>query len=136
MVPSPGRTFSQQMAPVQAAVGKLLREGASLTETHTANTCRNLLKWESSLWTFVRTPAVEPTNNRAERAVRAAVLYRNVSFGTQCSAGSRFVERVMTAVATCKQHRCNVLDYLTAAVTAAYHGQTAPSLLSVASTPP
>jgi len=61
----------------------------------TAKTCANLLKLSPSLWTFVSVPGVEPTNNAAERAVRAGVLWRKGSFGTQTASGSRFVERIL-----------------------------------------
>ena len=59
--------------------------------------------------------AVEPTNNTAERGVRPGVLWRKGSFGTHSAAGSRFVERIMTAAATCKQRDRNVTDSITAA---------------------
>ena len=56
----------------------------------------NLLEREAALWTFVWVDAVEPTNNRAERAVRPGVIKRKLSFGTQSSDGSRFIERMLT----------------------------------------
>ncbi|MGH8059547.1 MAG: IS66 family transposase, partial [Candidatus Entotheonellia bacterium] len=43
--------------------------------------------------------------------------------------GSRFVEAIMTVVATLKQQHRNVLDYLTAACEATLRGEAAPSLL-------
>lgn len=46
----------------------------------------NILKLEAALWTFVWEADVEPTNNRAERALRRAVLWRRRSFGTQSEA--------------------------------------------------
>jgi len=45
------------------------------------------------------------------------------------SGGLRFVEALMTVVATLKQQHRNVLDYLTAACEAALCGEQAPSLL-------
>jgi transposase len=57
------------------------------------------------------------------------VLWRKDSFGTQSEAGSRFVESMMTVVATLKQQQRNVFAYLTAACEAALRGETAPSLL-------
>ena len=87
-----------------------------------------LLQWEA-LWTFLRVEDVEPTNNAAEQVLRPAVLWRKGSFGTQSEAGSRFVESMMTVVATLKHQKRNVLDYLTAAHEAALHGEAAPSLL-------
>jgi len=77
----------------------------------------------------VQIEGVEPTNNTAERAIRPSVQWRKGSFGTQSEEGSRFVESMMTVVATLKQQNRNVLEYLTAAHEAALRGETAPSLL-------
>ena len=121
--------FQQKMQEVQARVGKLLREGATCDHAKKAGTCRKILEVEESLWTFVRVEGVEPTNNAAERAVRPGVLWRKGSFGTQTAAGSRFVERMMTVVATRKQQRRNVLEYLTAVCAEARRGEKVPSLL-------
>ena len=60
---------------------------------------------EEGLWTFVRVEGVEPTNNAAERALRHAVIWRRISGGTDSAEGSRFVERMLTVVATCRQQR-------------------------------
>ena len=77
----------------------------------------------------MRHPEVEPTNNAAERAIRPGVLWRKGSFGTQSADGSRFVEAMMTMVATLKQQHRHVLNYLTTACEAALQGQPIPSLL-------
>ena len=121
--------FQDQMQPVRTQVGKLLRQGINCSQSATAGTCRDILKRETALWTFVDVEGVEPTNNRAEQKIRSGVLWRNSSFGTQSQAGSRFVERIMTVVSTLKQQKRNLLDYLTEACQAANYGQTAPSLL-------
>jgi transposase len=122
-------TFQEKMQPVQQKVGELLRQGTACDHQRTAGTCRDILKREEALWTFVHVEGVEPTNNLGERQVRPGVLWRNSSFGTQSKAGSRFAERIMTVVATCKQQHRNVLDYVTEACDAANRGQQAPSLL-------
>lgn len=121
--------FAARMHPLQMQVGEWLRAGASCDHKKTAATCAKVLQLEVALWTFVRIEGVEPTNNAAERSVRPGVLWRKGSFGTQSEPGSRFVERIMTVVATCKQQRRNVLEYLTEAAEAALRGQNAPSLL-------
>jgi transposase len=121
--------FQTQMQPIQTRVGELLRQGAALTCIKTRHTCENVLKLEVALWTFVRVEGVEPTNNSAERRLRRAVLWRRRSFGTQSQAGSRFVERVLTAVTTLRQQHRDVLDYLTEACAAAIRGDPPPSLL-------
>src|SRR3989338_3558172 len=91
--------------------------------------CKRILKLAPALWTFARVEGVEPTNNAAERAVRPAVLYRKGCFGTQSAAGSRFVGRILTVVATLRQQGQNVMDYLTLACVRAQAGKKAPSLL-------
>lgn len=125
--------FQTAMQPIQTSVSDRLREGAALACDKTRHTCQNLLKLEVALWTFVRIEGVEPTNNSAERGLRRAVLWRRRSFGTQSEEGSRFVERVLTAITTLRQQDRDVLDYLTEACAAAIRGDQAPSLLPEAS---
>ena len=122
-------TFQKKMQTVQLKVGELLRQGTACNHSKTAGTCRDILKREQALWTFVRVEGVEPTNNLGERQVRPGVLWRKNSFGTQSEAGSRFTERIMTVVATLKQQHRNILDYLTEACDAANWGRRVPSLL-------
>ena len=106
-----------------------LERGAQCSCKKTAGTCRKLLKQESSLWTFVWVEGIEPTNNDAERVLRHAVLWRKSSGGTDSEAGSRFVERMLSVVATSRQQNRNVLELLTACCAARLNGSTAPSLL-------
>jgi transposase len=127
--------FQVAMLPLMARVRTLLQEGVARADPKTQRTCRNLLKREAALWTFVWEADVEPTNNRAERALRRAVLWRRRSFGTQSEAGSQFVERILTAVTTLRQQRRDVLDFLTTACMAAIRKDPAPSLLPLTSPP-
>lgn len=128
-------TFQKKMRSVQRRVGELLRRGTGCAHDGTAGTCRDILKREEALWTFVRVEGIEPTNNLGERQVRHGVIWRKMCFGTQSEVGSRFAERIMTVVATLKQQQRNVLDYLTEACDAANWGRPAPSLLPAAPTP-
>ena len=95
----------------------------------TAGVCRELLAVEPALWTFARGEGVEPTNNAAERALRHALLWRKTSHGTDSQAGSRFVENILSIVATCRQQGRNVLDYLTGCCRAVLEGTPPTSLL-------
>jgi transposase len=122
-------TFRSSMTPLRREVERLLEAGRHCGMPKTAGTCRDILKRREALWTFVQVAGVEPTNNAAERSIRPGVLWRKGSFGTQSAEGSRFVESMLTVVATLKQQQRNVLEYLTAACEAALRGDTAPSLL-------
>ena len=117
------------MQPVQDAFDVLLDEGMRCVDTSAATLCRSLDRLWPALWTFVDADGVEPTNNAAERAIRPAVLWRKGSYGTQSDRGARFVERMLTVTATCRQQGHSVLDYLTTVCTAAQLGQPVPSLL-------
>jgi len=121
--------FRYHMIAIRQDVGDCLRAGAACAHPDTAGTCGHILERQDALWTFMRVEGVEPTNNGAERIVRQAVLWRKKSFGTRSRAGSEFVERVLTVVATCRLQKRNVLEYLTSACTAAIREQPAPSLL-------
>jgi hypothetical protein len=127
--------FQVAMLPLMARVSTLLQEGVAGADAKAQGTCRNLLKREAALWTFVWEPGVEPTNNSAERPLRRAVLWRRRSFGTQSEAGSQFVERILTAVTTLRQQHRDVLEYLTAACAAAICKSPAPSLLPLTAPP-
>jgi transposase len=122
-------TFRAKVAMLRLSFRDDLRRGVRCGDARTAGTCRELLSGESHLWTFVRVEAVEPTNNDAERALRHGVIYRKTSGGTDSEAGSRFVERMLSVVATCRQQGVNVLDYLTRCYQARLDGRATPSLL-------
>jgi transposase len=109
---------------LRAEVKGLLESGSGCACAKTAGVCREILAVEESLWTFAGRAGIEPTNNAAERAVRHAVCWRKTSYGTDSERGSRFVERMLTVVASCRQQGRSVLDFLVQAVT----GQN-PSLL-------
>nr|WP_323390069.1 transposase [Myxococcus qinghaiensis] len=74
-------------------------------------------------------PGLEPTNNFGERCLRHAVMYRKTSFGTQGPEGSRFVERILTAVTTLKLQQRGALTFLTETLHAHRRGLPTPSLL-------
>lgn len=125
----PRATFIRRMRRVEKNVGRLLREAVVCAESKTAGMAKEMLKLEPALWTFVRVEGLEPTNNISEQQVRCAVQWRKTSFGTQSPEGSRFVERILSATATLRQQKRNVLEYLTAACSAYRRGHSIPSLL-------
>ncbi|MGO9597159.1 MAG: IS66 family transposase, partial [Isosphaeraceae bacterium] len=126
--------FQSRMARLRREVRQVLEEGSRCSCAKTAATCFEILKVEEGLWAFTRVQGLDPTNNAAERALRHAVIRRRISGGTDSVQGSRFVERMLTVVATCRQQGGNVLDYLTSWIEASRRGQAVPSLLPVTTT--
>jgi len=122
------RTFRRRMQPIRQRVDALLLRGYFNARTH--GFCKELCDHRERLWTFVEVEGVQPTNNAAEQALRHAVIWRKLSFGTKSAKGSRFVERLLTVIETCRRQGRNVYDWLTQAIRARLAGQSTPSLLS------
>jgi len=117
------------LTPVREEVNGLLLRGLFSGNPRLTGMCRELSEHREWLWTFLEVEGVEPTNNAAERSLRQAVIWRKLSFGTQSAGGSRFVETMLSVIETCRQQKRSVLDHVTSAVTAHFHGQAGPSLL-------
>ena len=113
-----------------------MRDGTLKRSTFRQSLGIELLAVEPALWTCVRVEGIEPTNNAAERALRHAVLWRKGSHGTDSETGSRFVENILTVVATCRQQGRNVLECLTGCCRAALEGTPRVSLSNRSATPP
>jgi transposase len=123
------RTFQVYMRPIRQEVDALLLRGKCSGNRRLIGMCDELWRHREWLWTFVDVQGIEPTNNTAERALRPAVIYRKLSFGTQSEAGSRFIERMLTACETCRLQERSIFNYLVAAVEAHFAGTSAPSLV-------
>jgi transposase len=122
--------FRELMAPVRKHVEALLERAVAAKLPDVSGSCADILAHRAALWTFVDRDDVEPTNNHAERELRAFVLWRKRSFGTQSARGNLFAERLMTVAHTCRKQNKNVLEFLTACCTAAGNGTPAPSLFA------
>jgi transposase len=123
------RGLQEAMQPVQERVQRLLLEGRASQHWKAGPLGTELLKQWASLWTFVRVEEVEPTNNKAERAVRPGVLWRKISFGNQGEGGRAFVERMLTVVGSLRLQGRGVLDYLEGAIRAWQEQREGPSLM-------
>jgi transposase len=125
-------TFLAWMAPVRAQVEAVLERAVASGIDRLAGSCANILAHRAALWTFADTDGVEPTNNHAERELRAFVLWRKRCFGTQSERGNLFAERLMTVVHTARKQRKDVLPFLAACCQAQLDGTRAPSLFAAA----
>lgn len=121
--------FRRDTMALRTCVENLLQQGVDLRLRGVSGSCADILAHREALWTFIDKPGIEPTNNHGERELRAFVLWRKRSFGSQSDRGSRFAERIMTTVHTLRKQQRHVLSFLTDAVDAALRQRPAPSLL-------
>jgi transposase len=118
----------RRVAPVRLRFEEALRRAERAKIKRLSGSCADILAHAEALWTFVDRPGVEPTNNHAERELRAFVLWRKRSFGAQSERGHRFAERLMTIAHTARKQGVAILAFLTACFEAQLDGTSAPSL--------
>jgi transposase len=124
------RGLKRLTAPLRKRIENLLLRGVFSGNRLFVGMCNELYDHREWLWTFLDHDGVEPTNNAAERALRHAVIWRKLSFGTQSAAGSRFVETMLTVIETCRQQARSVFDYVAHALAAHFAGDPLPTLPS------
>jgi transposase len=84
---------------------------------------RRLLREMDALWVFLAQQGVEPTNNRAERALRFGVIWRKRSQGTASVKGHRWVARILSLKETCRLQARSTYTVLVEAVSSLFAGR-------------
>ena len=120
--------FIAWMVPVRQQMETVLARAVAADIASLSGSCADILEHRAAMWTFVDTDGVEPTNNHAEREIRAFVLWRKRSFGTQSARGNVFAENLMTVAHCARKQQRNVLAFLTKCCEAQRDKTSAPSL--------
>jgi transposase len=107
--------------------------GEAITRVPSTRESQNLAnrfrKHGESYLRFITTPGIDPTNNVAEQAIRFVVIDRKVTQGTRSEWGRRWLERIWTVIATCRQQQRSPFEFLSSVVTAWLSGLSPPTLL-------
>jgi transposase len=82
-------------------------------------------------FSFIDNPLVEPTNNEAERCLRAIVIDRKICYGTQSRDGVSFCETIWSILGTLKKKGIEPMPFITEAIQAHESGQPLPSLVNI-----
>jgi transposase len=90
-----------------------------LTQEQDCHIQNRLAKQRDYLFTCLTDPAVEATNNRAERALRPAVIARKVSCGNKTERGKTTWERLASLTTTFLQRGKDILAFFTGRATIA-----------------
>jgi transposase len=124
-----------KVLPIEKRLFALGERSLTARNAEVRNLAHAFFVHNQHFFTFVHEAGVAPTNNAAERALRTAVQWRKIMFGTRSANGERAVERLLTITKTCQQQQINVLTYLTAAILAHRRQQRVASLLQKTHTP-
>jgi transposase len=118
-----------KVLPIEKRLFALAERHVNAADRDVANLARALFVHHQHFFTFVAYEGVEPTNNAAERALRTAVQWRKIMFGTRSAEGEIVVARLLTITRTCQMQQLGALVYLAAAVRCHRRRQTVASLL-------
>jgi transposase len=89
---------------------------ADYENTDARRLAKRLNRERDGLLTFVEKEGIEPTNNRAERDLRPAVIMRKISQGNKTDDGARAQARMMSIFRTLKMRGYDPLETITDAL--------------------
>jgi transposase len=104
--------FAARRRELEERLDALIADGRHFTDPDNARLAKRLRKQRKHLLTFLDVEGVEPTNNRAERALRPAVVVRKVGGCNRTARGARTHAVLASLLATAKQHGRNPVEYL------------------------
>jgi transposase len=121
----------RRVAPLERELRALCEEGRrkSVKTRYHRGLARNLTKVWPALWSFLEHEGVEPTNNRAARGLRHAVIYRKLSEGSRCERGALVTERLLSAAISCRLQGRSLFAYLVEVAQDSIRGQPTPALV-------
>ena len=96
---------------------------------------KRLAKHSDSLFTFLSHMQVSTDNNRAERAIRPAVITRKISGGNRSPKGSEALSIITSVVQTCKQQNKDFVE-VGLEIIRRYHQGLDAGVLAVETTAP
>lgn len=98
------------MTQTENQLDRLLEE--ELTNESARKLRNRFSKHRDKLLTFLHYPAVPPTNNESEQALRGSVVHRKVTNGFRSEWGAKTYATLQTIIATAKQKGEHVFQAL------------------------
>lgn len=98
----PAHRYAARVRRLEARLDRRL--AGRYTDPDNRRFANRLRKQRPHLFTFLSHNEVEPTNNRAERQIRPAVVVRKISAGNRTPAGAHTHEVLTSLLATFHQH--------------------------------
>ncbi len=123
----PQPVFDRRRAAIEARLDALIDARRKFSDPDNARFAKRLRKQRKHLFTFLSHDGVEATNNRAERALRPAVVIRKTGACNKTPRGARTHAVLTSILTTGKQRGIDLIHYLVRVLTAP---DTPPSLLA------
>lgn len=107
------RQFKVRLGKIERRLDALIAEDRQLTDPDNARFAKRLRKQRDHLFTFLTRDGVEPTNNRAERDLRPAVVVRKTGGCNKTQEGAKTHAVNASILATARKNGINPVGYLT-----------------------
>ncbi|MFQ6117644.1 MAG: IS66 family transposase [Candidatus Bipolaricaulia bacterium] len=104
--------FRARLLGLEERLDALIAEGRHFTDPDNARLAKRLRKQREHLFTFLELEGVEPTNNRAERALRPAVVVRKTGGCNRTARGARTHVVLASLLVTAKQQGLDPVNCL------------------------
>ena len=95
-----------------AGLRRVCHLGKKADHTKLQALAKEILNDWDAVVAFVKNPELPPTNNEAERALRHAVIARNIGFGTRTYEGSLAYSSLLSIIETCRLREINPWIYI------------------------
>ena len=125
----PKERFDRIMFRIRDRVLHLAEVHANGERSKSRTLARRFVKHGEAIFRFLFDPAVEPTNNAAERSIRTAVIDRRITQGSRSLMGRQWNERIWTVLGTCRKQNRSAWQFIQNALSAHYFQKPTPSLI-------
>jgi len=104
--------FARRLSKIEKRLDDLISGKRNFTDPDNRRFAKRLRKQRRHLFTFLTHEGVEATNNRAERALRPAVIVRKTGGCNKTHSGARTHAVLASILTTARQQKIGVIEYL------------------------
>jgi len=112
------RRFRRRLGKIRRRLDALIDEGRRFSDPDNARFARRLRRQRKHLFTFLTNDQTDPTNNRAERMLRPAVIVRKTGACNKTHRGAKTHGVIASVLATARQNAIDGIGYLVQTFTA------------------
>ena len=117
-----GEAGRKECRPILARLKRACNLGSKSDHDKLKSLAKEILNDWDAVVAFVKNPGLPATNNEAERALRKAVIFRKITFGTRTTEGSRSYCSFISVVETCRLRGIDPWNYIAMTLTRARKG--------------
>jgi IS1 family transposase len=123
-----GEAGRKECRPILARLKRACNLGSKSDHANLKALANEILNDWDAVVAFVKNPGLPATNNAAERALRWAVMFRKITFGTRTSEGSRSFAALLSVMETCRLRNVDPWDYIAKVIALGRKGMTPPPI--------